>query len=381
MSIPRRSPIGVRPGWTSAWHPAPACLFPILLLTGLTSFAALAKEPGRSGRQFMGIVDFSGFSRTVTAQGTVVLVSPEITTEFTWKDLVVSWNVRLATGTSLRVEAQARYPDRVTRFYGLGVWSLNGSTEPRRSLTGQQDSDGDVQTDILSLAQPADRARVRLTLEGIVTSEPTTLAFLGLSFLDPRLEPTPERMPRPTGADPLPVPERSQLGYDGGQTWCSPTALSMILGYWANRCERRDLDRDVPEVAAAVFDPGWPGTGNWSFNTAYAGSFPGMRGYVTRLASLDEVEAWLRCGVPLAASVSYSLLQGQPQAGNGHLVVCVGLTETGDVIVNDPGTRNEVRRVFPRADFLRAWAQSHHTVYVIHPVGWLAPEDPAGHWP
>jgi hypothetical protein len=126
-------------------------------------------------------------------------------------------------------------------------------------------------------------------------------------------------------------------------------------------------------VAAGVFDPNWPGTGNWPFNTAFAGALPGMRGYVTRLADLAELGAWLRSGVPLAASVSYAVLQGQPHDGDGHLVVCVGLTAAGDVVVNDPGTRHEIRRTFQQADFLRAWDYSHRTVYVIHPTDWPVP--------
>jgi len=383
MAVMSRSPgnrIGTRPRRARPRCHLTAGWLPVVVLAGLTSLPGFGAETRHWGRQFKGLEDFSGFARTVTAQATVVLTSPEIATASEWNDLVVSWNARLAPRASLRLEAQARYPDHATRFYVLGVWALNAPAQPRRSVAGQQDEDGDVHTDILSLVRPADRVQVRLTFEGIAASEPTTLTFLGLSFLDTRVDLSSERMLKPDPLDPLLVPERSQLLYEGGQAWCSPTAVSMILGYWAERCGRRDLDRDVPEVAAEVFDPNWPGTGNWPFNTAYAGAFPGMRGYVTRLASVNELGAWLRRGVPVAASVSYSVLQGRPPGGDGHLVVCVGFTEAGDVIVNDPGTRHTIRRVFPLADFLLAWAHSHNTVYVIHPVDWLSPKDSAGHW-
>ena len=43
------------------------------------------------------------------------------------------------------------------------------------------------------------------------------------------------------------------------------------------------MNLTVPEVAAVVYDDSFAGTGNWPFNTAFAGSFPGMRSYVTRL--------------------------------------------------------------------------------------------------
>ncbi len=340
--------------------------------------SVLAGEASRCGRQFIGVEDFSRFAPVLTRPGTVVLTSPEIAANVPWNELVVSWNARLAPGASLRVEAQACYPDHRTRFYALGVWSVDAPSQPRRSVNGQQDDDGDVHTDTLSLVRPADRVRVRLRIEGVAASEPTQVNFLGLSFLDTRVDCDAASSIAPGPIEPLAVPERSQLDYEGGDAWCSPTAVSMILSYWATRCGQPAWARDVPEVAAGVFDPGWPGTGNWPFNAAYAGALPGMRGYVTRLTGLDQLAAWLRSGVPVAASVSYALLQGRADTDDGHLVVCVGLTASGDVIVNDPGTRRELRRIFARSDFLRAWSHSHNTVYLIHPVGWAMPKEDPG---
>jgi len=155
----------------------------------------------------------------------------------------------------------------------------------------------------------------------------------------------------------------------------------MVLAYWSRQLGKPELDRDVPEVVEGVYDPNWPGTGNWSFNTAYAGSLPGLRAYVTRLTDLSELEDWVMRQVPVVVSVCYDLLRGRPRnRDSGHLVVCVGFTKEGDVIVNDPGTRTGVRKTFARENLARAWANSKNTVYLIHPEGWRPPRDRFGHW-
>lgn len=149
----------------------------------------------------------------------------------------------------------------------------------------------------------------------------------------------------------------------------------MVLAYWAKVTQRRELDVDVPEVAAGVYDKNWPGTGNWPFNTAFAGSLPGMRAYVTRLGDITELETLVAAGIPPIVSVSFDLLHGKEQdQGNGHLVVCVGFTEHGDAVVNDPWARLEkgeqVHGIVSRENLLKAWARSHRTAYLIYPESW-----------
>jgi uncharacterized protein YvpB len=205
------------------------------------------------------------------------------------------------------------------------------------------------------------------------------LKFVGLSFYAP-IPPTdsPARTPS-AGGEVLPVPERSQMAFPEGGGWCSPTSTSMVLAFWANKLSRADLNKTVPEVAEGVNDPNWPGTGNWPFNTAYAGSFPGMRAYVTRLGGLNELELWIDSGMPVVASVAYGVLKGK-QTTDGHLVVVAGFTQDGHVIVNDPGTRLNVRKDFSRENFLKAWDHSKRTVYLIYPDSAVVPPDANHHW-
>jgi hypothetical protein len=170
------------------------------------------------------------------------------------------------------------------------------------------------------------------------------------------------------------------MAYEGGEVWCSPTTVSMMLAFWGQRLKRADLDRDVPEVVKGVFDPKWEGTGNWVFNTAYAGSFRGLRAYTTRLSDVAELEDWIAQGIPVGLSLCYNRLRGKSRELSGHLVVCVGFTENGDVIVNDPGTRQDVRKVFPRANLIDAWAYKKNAVYLIYPEKAIIPKDRFGHW-
>jgi len=333
--------------------------------------------------RFTGLDDFSSFARSQDDQGDAVLLSPEIASSIDFNQLIVSWNADAPTGTFLTVEARAMEPDHQTKFYTLGRWTPDNAVFPRTSVHGQADTDGKVATDTLVLIHPAQVVQIRLTLGGTSSSEPS-LKFLGLSFCNIRV-PKAERPPNHAAwGKILPTPEISQESYPQEQGWCSPTAVSMVLGYWADRLHRPELKRDVPEVAAAVYDDDYAGTGNWPFNTAYAGSFPGMRAFVTRFDGIDELEDWVAAGIPVIISARWNLLQpGRPDTGNGHLVVCIGFTKDGDVVVNDPATNlktSRIRHIYGRENVRRAWATSNNTAYLIFPVGVSLPLNRYRQW-
>ena len=81
-----------------------------------------------------------------------------------------------------------------------------------------------------------------------------------------------------------------------------------------------------------------------------------------------------------AAKLAARIVAVAGAGADGHLVVCVGFTSAGDVIVNDPGTRQQIRHIVPRENLVRAWAPSHNTVYLIYPDGMAIPSDRFGHW-
>jgi hypothetical protein len=340
-----------------------------VILVGCKSLPPAAKS---SFCRFICTEDFFSFSRSKDAAGETVLLSPEIKSPIPWNQLIISWNAGAPAGTFLKMEACAIFPDHRTRFYTLGIWSPDNRTVARTSVGGQADANGNVDTDTLVLKHLAGAVQVRVTLGGTDGALPR-MKFLGLSFANTTVTPVPRPPNRAAWGKIIPTPERSQHGYPNENGWCSPTSLSMVLARWAEVLNRPEMNLTVPEVAAQVYDKGFDGTGNWPFNTAFAGSFSGMRSYVTRFNDCSELEDWIAAGIPVIMSVRWDLLQpGRQDTGSGHLVVCIGLTKDGDFVINDPATnlkKESVRHVYHRENVLRAWATSHNTVYLAYPVG------------
>lgn len=144
----------------------------------------------------------------------------------------------------------------------------------------------------------------------------------------------------------LEVPERSQVveKKDPGEI-CSPTSLSMVL-------EFHGVKKETAEVCRGVFDHAQKIYGNWPLNTAYAHRVTGREAYVVRAGGLEAVEEEIAAGRPVVLSHMWKAgdLDGAPIASsNGHLIVVVGFTPEGDVVVNDPaGKPGEVRRTYKR---------------------------------
>jgi uncharacterized protein YvpB len=177
----------------------------------------------------------------------------------------------------------------------------------------------------------------------------------------------------------LSVPERSQMDYPGGSVWCSPTSTSMVMAYWANVLSRPELNQLVPTVADLCYDDNYRGTGNWPFNTACAGAF-GLEAYVRRFESLSQVEQWVKQGVPVVISISFSSgeLTGAPiSSTGGHLIVIVGFAANGDVVCNDPAASaadgEDVRVTYLRSELEQVWLRTGGVAYLIYPVGHSVP--------
>jgi hypothetical protein len=354
-----------------------------IILPGCKTDTPSGKSAAASPSHFIGFADLSQWTQSVN-EPILELSSPEISPPAAWNELVVSWNAGAPPGTFLEIKTAGIYPERTTKFYSLGRWSEDPSRFPRESVRDQKDEDGDVQTDTLVLKTPVQKARVKIFFGGEGKNLPR-LKFVGLSFYNTTVDAKPKPPNYSAWGKAIEVPQRSQVSYQAGSNWCSPTSVSMVLAHWAGVLNRPELDVAVPEVAKAIYDPNWPGTGNWPFNTAFAGRFDGMRAYVSRLDDLAELEEWIKAGIPVAISAPLDLLKGQPhKPGSGHLIVCVGFTEQGDVVVNDPFARPDagesVRKIYPRKNVTAAWQASHRTVYFIYPESATIPADRYGHW-
>jgi hypothetical protein len=204
----------------------------------------------------------------------------------------------------------------------------------------------------------------------------------------------------------LPVPRYSQNVHKGhypqygggGEAWCSPTSTEMVVEYWGRRPDDDDLswvqpghgDPTVDHAARQTYDNAYQGTGNWPFNAAYAGTF-GLDAHVTRLTSLREAERFVAHGIPVITSQSFRAgeLDGAPYDTEGHIMVVIGFTQTGDVIVNDPASDSNtaVRNVYPRKQFEDVWLRTKRkdahgkvadgsggTVYIITPHRFPSPQ-------
>jgi hypothetical protein len=372
-------------------------LLTILITLWISELGGRTARPAmeRRGAHFLGVADFRQWNpEGKDALYEQVLVSPDMRSDVDWDEMVVSWNADTPVpGQQLRIEARGIYPDRTTKWYTLGVWA-SGADVPtvpnlRESVRGQKDADGDVETDILVLKRHGAAVQLRVTLNAGWSGKGDfvmpRLRYVGLCFLDSRIKPDVLPPNKTAWGKTIDVPEKCQGDYPNGSVICSPTCTSMVLNHWSRQLKRPDLARDVPEVCEGVFDPNWPGTGNWPFNTAYAGSFKGMRGYVARFTDVSEIEDWIAAGIPVVCSVSWDVLRGKdPPSPSGHLVVCVGFTKEGDPVINDPARNpkrgRSVRTVYPRKNLVAAWAKSKNTVYLIYPESAKTPADRFGHW-
>jgi hypothetical protein len=247
----------------------------------------------------------------------------------------------------------------------------------RSSYGGQPDGAASVRYDTWSVPGGVRQWQLRVTL----LRKKGTTRTPSVDTIGAMVSRVPAGLPatsKPTGVAAgtvLPVPRFSQMihegeypEYDGGgEAWCSPTSTSMVLAYydalpapsaysWVNPAYR---DRFVDHAARMTFDYSFEGTGNWPFNTAYAANRTG-RAFVTRLRDLRDAERFVAAGIPVVASIEFGKgeLAGAPiSSTDGHLLVIVGFTADGDVVVNDPAAPRSrgVRRTYDRAQLEAAW--------------------------
>jgi len=306
-----------------------------------------------------------------------VVETPQINPPKPFDQVVPSWSSYTPDGAYLIVLVRVRIDGNWTRWYTMELYNVSGKPEPKKSF-----KDGDdvarVGMDTLEIkgGKTADAVQARFELRSTDGKTYPTLRFVAVNTNDPTgmVEKT-EPIKSAWGIE-LDVPFYSQLSVPRGNIYCSPTSTAMVLGYWARKLKRPELDVGVQKCVDNCIDHATPGLGHWSFNTAYAGEFKDMIGYVDRYSSLSRVEWWIARGVPVIVSHDYGVLNRWKKSA-GHLAVIRGFTKEGDVVLNDPWAPadklDQVRKVYKRADFENCWlgkVGSQGTVYIIHPEGW-----------
>jgi hypothetical protein len=310
--------------------------------------------------------------------------SPEIPTGFNYKHAIASWNASTPSGSWVEIRFRTQYGTRWSKWYVLGIWASDHSTIRRHSVQSQGDADGLVAVDTFVSSnenETTSRFQLKLCLFSENAAQLPTLQNAALAYSTGTPKSADVSSGNPARWDTrIDVPQCSQMVYkDGGEVWCSPTAVSMVLAYLDNHagpCEPR-----VRAAVDGVFDWVYDGHGNWPFNTAYAATF-GYEAYVARLNSLARAEEFVAAGIPVIMSIAWGkgqLTNSDVDSTNGHLLVLVGFDAAGNPIVNDPASpANEtVQRTYLRSEFEPLWLQaSGGTVYLIHPQGADVPAIP-----
>lgn len=308
-----------------------------------------------------------------------VVTSPAWTAASPFDRVTPSFEASTPPGTWIHVKVAARKSGAWTKDYSLGVWAYDESTVRRHSVEAQADADGDVATDTLELADPADALRLTVVLFSEDAAKTPALRAVSAIATKDGAAAAPLASDTSVWGKKIAVPKRSQMIYPGGgEVWCSPTSTSMLLAHWG-------IDETPPDAAKRCHDVVYGGTGNWPFNTAHAAAIDGgkLHAFVTRLSSFAQLERLVSAGIPAAISVAYGPgeLGGSPIPDTGgHLIVVVGFAANGDVVVNDPafGSDATVETTYDRAELTKAWSRSGGTTYVVWPVGTKLPADPLG---
>ncbi|MGI8576457.1 MAG: peptidase C39 family protein [Nocardioidaceae bacterium] len=334
--------------------------------------------------------------------------SPVVKPGFNLTELVASWNAQTPHGTWIEVDMRGTTNSGATsKWYIMGRWTADdpaaGGPMHRTSVPNQGDQTGYVSIDtfVANKGHSLSDWQLRVTLNRVhglyVTPSVKLVGAMASRIAVPRHVPA-----SPLGGAEgitLDVPTYSQELHkgqypqwdNGGEAWCSPTSTSMAVAYWIRGPTPFDYrwvdpsyaDPWVDYAARNVYDYNYDGAGNWPFNTAYAGRY-GLQSFVTRLRSLTEAEQFIKAGIPLVVSVSFKKgeLHGAGYGTAGHLMVIVGFTRNGDVVVNDPASHlipsdRQVRTVYNREEFENTWIpHSGGIVYVIHPGGIPLPPAP-----
>lgn len=315
---------------------------------------------------------------------------------FGFTELVASWEAKTPGDSWVEIEVRGQdATGRRSSWDSLGRWAYGDKHLRRTSIAGQDDDLARVATDTWRTASAAglDRWRVRVSLmrrTGATTKAPSLGHLSATTSRRPDTRPATSKpgVVAQAGGTVLDVPRYSQMVHTGhypqwgggGEAWCSPTSLSMVLAFHDALPPARD-HAWVPEghgapwvdhAARMTFDHGYDGTGNWSFNVAYAARLV-RRAEVSRLPDLRAVERLVADGLPVIISIAFDAgeLSGGPlTSSNGHVLVVVGFTADGDVVVNDPAADSPagVRRTYDRAQLERAWLDaSTGTAYVLRP--------------
>jgi hypothetical protein len=279
--------------------------------------------------------------------------SATMETEFPFTELLPSWNVAVPENAGVRWDVRVRdaKSGEWSPWLYIGYWGR--VTHDRRTT---EFADGDVEIDVLRLKSPADAFELRSTTMSFDLAEGRAMPSVRkvqAVYSRPLEENVVVSAPKlPTRVD-LDVPFRAQGVEDKSISGsiCSPTSVSMLLE-WAG------IDRPTAQNALAIWDDDYAIFGNWNRAVQYAASL-GLESQVERFTTMDEVRARLASGQPIIASINFedgTFPSNVMKSTDGHLIVIRGYDEKGDLIVNDPASKDRGNGIVYQAKELsHAW--------------------------
>lgn len=261
-------------------------------------------------------------------------------------------------GAALRLSLRAQLSSGWSRWCSLGIVG-SGRAFPASESSSPASGQPHVETDLWCAPEPVTELEVKLELEAGEMGGSPRLRRLALEGWDSTQTPAPGPEFKEAWGLEHALPEISQRIQAGDlpERGCSPTSLAMVLASLGH-------PQEVSEVAAGVYDHGAKLYGNWALNVAYAGEL-GLRATVRRGTSLGYLEREVLQGRTPVVSHRFGpaeLPESPLPETKGHLLVVVGFSLSGDVLVHDPaadpGLDESVRRTYPRAAFAKSWLES-----------------------
>lgn len=278
--------------------------------------------------------------------------SATVEAEYPFTELLPSWNVTVPENAGVKWDVRVR--DAKTKAWSpwlyIGYW---GRVTHGKRVT--EFAGGEVEIDVLRLTTPADAFEMRSTAMSfdLATRALPTVRTLQAVYSRP-LESAAAAVSSMVSAPvDLDVPYRAQGVEDKciSGSICSPTSVSMVM-QWAG------IDRPTQENALAIWDDDYALFGNWNRAVQYAASL-GLDAELVRFTTMDQVRAKLAEGQPIIASINFeagTFPSNVLKETDGHLIVVRGFNDAGDLIVNDPASKDRGNGIVYKADELaHAW--------------------------
>ncbi|MBP6963816.1 MAG: C39 family peptidase [Armatimonadetes bacterium] len=247
---------------------------------------------------------------------------------FLVNNVVPSWNLDFPEGTGARTEVRAVNGGTSTIWYEVArMGYIPGGIKRNKS-----DSYGYIDIDTLMLYTAWPRIEYRVTLYTNRLGATPTLRLMSLCYADTGTLISYSPLPGPGATTSLPVPWRSQYWVpDIGDVICGPTSLTMAEDYYG-------CNLPTATVAADCYDDYNDLYGNWPM-IAQGAARHGFKAYTFRANGQQPLRDQFAAGNAVIMSMAYSageLTNSPIPSTNGHLVLMVGVTSSGDYICNDP---------------------------------------------